>query len=234
MKRCLAPIFLILILGLSAASCSSTSDATESSTTVLGIATDVTPTVEAAPETSDTATESSEAPSSTVGAPETDSGTVPTTELAPPEYTEEELMQGVMSVFASTTPVLATEATPVIMDHPATVSVNVFEYNPDANALVLDVSTNYDAATEEESVVEYAWSLTQGVSGFYVALIEDDPAAAAPFIPYFPAFQLTVDGVSYSVDSDTMISVGMYDIDRSEWETRIVGYQLSSALPQPS
>lgn len=230
MKRCLATALLILILGLDAASCSSTPAATESSTTVLGISTGLTqpvdrvPETETAPETPDTTTESSEASSLTTGVPETGSETVPSTDPAPPEYTEEELMQGVMSVFASTTPVLATEATPVIMDHPATVSVNAFEYDPEANALVLDVSTNYDAATEEESVVEYAWSLTQGISGFYVALIEEDPAAAAPFIPYFPAFQLTVDGVSYSVDSGTMISVGLFDIDRSEWETRIVGY----------
>jgi hypothetical protein len=128
--------------------------------------------------------------------------------------TEDELKAGVATVFASATPALATEAEPILMDHPATISVDAFEYDLNLNAVVVQLVCGYEDETE---VLDYAWSVTRGVSGFYVALISQDPDAAEPYIPYFPEFDLTVNGTRYFVDSDTMIGIGLDEIDQSEW-----------------
>jgi hypothetical protein len=112
----------------------------------------------------------------------------------------------------------------VIMEHPATAAVREFEFDPDARALVLQVETTHEPG-QRDFILEYAWSLTQGVSAFYLALIEKDPFAAEPFIAYFPAFYLTVDGVDYFVDGSTMLRISIEETDRSAWEDSLLDYR---------
>ena len=164
-----------------------------------------------------TTTTTAAATTTTTQAPTTTTTALPTTTTLA-TLSPEALKALVVQVFTKSTPAMADEMVPTLKADSQTEAVRKFEYNPSANALVVDLGSVYQTASY---IADYAWEVTQGVSAMYSSMMDTAPAVMEKVRPYLPGFQLTVNRKHFFSNAEMMIKIGHKEADELDWKAAL-------------
>jgi predicted ATP-dependent Lon-type protease len=124
----------------------------------------------------------------------------------------------VVQVFTNNTPGMAADMGATLKEDSQTEAVRKFEYDPVANALVVDLGSVYQTAS---FIADYAWQVTQGVSAFYASMMDSELAVMEKIRPYLPGFHLTVNRKHFFSNAEMMIKIGHKEADQLDWKAAL-------------